>query len=152
MGGKPSRTLHSRRLSSFLTTSCKNAQDLQFASSPLLFSSCTGSWHFWSHADIHLHSTSFRRPTHRNFTSFLLCVHPREKSELFSPHAGPPLLCILMQRYSFPFLTFTRRNFWVFPRCSFPCGSVDVVAVFFPHELIRGSCVVIFIHAQAGEL
>ena len=35
------------------------------------------------HADIHLHSTSCWTPTNCKIASFLLCVHPRTKTELF---------------------------------------------------------------------
>ena len=50
-----------------------------------VFSSRTGSWRFWSHADIFLGSMSCWTPTHWNFASSLLSVHPRTKTELFFP-------------------------------------------------------------------
>ena len=56
-------------------------------------------------------------------------VHPRAKSELFSPHVGPPLLFILTQRDSSPFFIFMHRNFWVFPRRSLPCEITAAVAI-----------------------
>ena len=67
-----------------------------------------------------------------------------DKNGAVSPHAGPPLLCNLTQRDSFPIFPLTHRNFWVFPRCSFPSEIVDAVAIerryFFPFLCVVFMC------------
>ena len=47
-------------------------------------SSRTGPGRFWPHADIPLHPHELlKTPTNCKIASFLLCVHPRTKTELF---------------------------------------------------------------------
>ena len=77
-------------------------------------------------------------PTHCNSRPCCCFVHPREKSELFSPHVGPLLLCILTQRDSLPFSIFTHGILLDLSTQYFLGQIVNRVAVSFTHRLIRG--------------
>ena len=93
----------------FLPTSCKNAQDLQFVSSPLPFILTHRFLAFLVSRRHFLGSTSLL-----NTHELQICVLPvlcasTDKNRAVFPHAGPPLSvpflagsdCLLTHRYSF---------------------------------------------------
>ena len=54
------------------------------------------------------------------------CCASTDKNGVVLPHAGPPLSVHSSRGLIVPL---THRNFWVFPRRSFPCEIADAVAI-----------------------
>ena len=74
--------------------------------------------------DFTLHDCAEGSHTSNSRPSF--CCASMDKNGAVLPHAGPPLSVHSSRGLIVPL---THRNFWVFPRRSFPCEIVDVVAI-----------------------
>ena len=75
--------------------------------------------------------------------TFFHSPHNWEKMLTHLQFASPPLLCILMQRDSFPFFHLHAQDFAGFTHAVvFFCGFVNSEAISFTHGLIHGFCIV----------